>query len=200
MGQIRLLDKQLLDDFERALGRQSAVVLARTPPGLSQTEIESVFAGAGLTATREALVWWSWRDGSTLDVLPGLGHIPLRRAFEGYDILRQLAKQAGEEATGELRDPDAWWKPGWVPMFDTRGEPKIVLDCSGLPDAPAPLRQVEWSSIGDSGFAEAFAPSLGDYVGKAVDALASGRYRFDAEQNIWVPTSWADLPPGKRFD
>ena len=89
--------------------------------------------------------------------------------------------------------------PGWVPIFNTGGLDKIVLDCSAAPHSPSPLRQVDCTGIGSPGFAAPFSPSLGEYIARAVRALAAGRYRFDADGASWVPTTWASVPAGKRF-
>jgi cell wall assembly regulator SMI1 len=199
MGPTRPLDQPALARLERVLAQQPGNLLARIPVGLTPPEIEDRFAAARLEAPREAVTWWSWRDGSTLDILPGLGHISLASALEGRDVLRRVAAETAQTAFGELRDPDMWWKPTWVPIFDTGGQPKIVLDCVRQPDGLSPLRQIQWDMIGLDGFAASFAGSLGEYIERAVNALEEGLYRYDASRDAWLPPRWAELPPGERF-
>jgi cell wall assembly regulator SMI1 len=92
-----------------------------------------------------------------------------------------------------------WWNAGWIPIFDTGGLSKIALDCTGPPDTPAPLRQFDWDAVGAHHYARAFAPSLGEYIARAVRSLSAGRYHYDADQDQSLPMDWANTPAGDRF-
>ena len=199
MAPTRVLDEELLSELERVLARQRGNLLARMAPGRRAAEITAAFKTIGLEPSSEALLWWSWRDGSTFDIVPGLGHVSLATALQVYEMLRRVAAETAADAKPPLSDPDVWWSPAWIPIFDTGGLSKIALDCSAELGAPSPLRQVDWDSVGVSHFAHAFAPSLGEYIGGAVKALAAGRYRYDPDQQTWLPWDWADAPAGQRF-
>jgi hypothetical protein len=194
---IRVLDAELLAELESVLAQQPGRLLSRTPSGLEADEIVAAFDREGATLSREAALWWGWRDGSSLQILPGLEHIPLASAFQGRRILRELA--ADVAAKPPETDPDAWWNPGWIPIFGTGGLPKIALDCSGARDAPSPVRQIDWDGFGASHYARAFARSLGEYVASAVRCLSGGRYTYDAERDVWLPMDWANTSAGERF-
>jgi len=68
-----------------------------------------------------------------------------------------------------------------MPIFATGGSSKIALDCTA-PDAPSPLRQIDWDCFGADHYAQAFAPSLGEYIGRAVRSLSVGRYDYNADR------------------
>lgn len=199
MDRIRLLDEPLLREFERVLRAQPGSVLQRMRPGLSEDEILTAFVAAEVATTREAIRWWGWRDGSDVEVLPGLGHISLTNALEGLEILRGQAVVAATTASiARISDPDAWWKQSWVPIFDTGGQPKTAIDCSGACDEPSPLLWVDWPAMAADDPPRVFAPSLGDYIARAVRAIDAGRYRFDPDRNSWMPMDWARLPVDDR--
>jgi hypothetical protein len=158
------------------------------PPGLDAEEMAAACERERVAPSREALLWWGWRDGSSLQILPGLDHIALAAALEGRRILRDLAADiAGEPPQ---TDPDAWWNPGWIPIFSTGGLSKIALDCSAEREALSPVRQIDWDGFGGSHYARAFARSLGEYVARAVRCLSGGRYTYDGERDMWLPMDW----------
>lgn len=194
----RLLDQDVLDAFERVLGRQPGGMLARMRPGLPEAEIRKALDVVGVAATDEAIRWWSWRDGSGIDVLPGLEHMSVASAAQQYERQRQRAVQAAAAGHGDqyLDDPDDWWRPGWLPIFYTGGQDAIAIDCGGPPEGPSPLRQIYWPSISDPDFAAPFAASLGEYIARAVDTLSTGRYRYDPKRDTWTPMDWARVRPG----
>ena len=194
-----MLGRDLLSELERHLADQEGDLLASLAPGLEPSEIEVEFGRLGIAPSQEALAWWGWRDGGTLDVVPGLGYIPLAAAVDGHTMLRSVAGETAAGAEAPFDDPDAWWHPAWVPIFDTGGLSKIALDCSGAPDDPSPVRQIDWDRCGASDFAASFAPSLGEYISRAVGAIAASRYRYDAAQQTWLPWDWAHVPAGERF-
>jgi hypothetical protein len=196
-GSVRLLDEELLDELERELARQPGGLASDAPPGLRPDELIAGFERHGVAPSREAVLWWSWRDGSSLQLLPGLGHIAFASSLKGLGILRKLAvDQSAEPPTS---DPDVWWNAGWIPIFDTGGLSKIVLDCTGPPDAPSPLRQIDRDAVGADHYARAFVPSLGEYIARAVRSLSAGRYHYDADRDQWLPMDWANTPAGDRF-
>jgi hypothetical protein len=193
----QMLDEGLLAEFEDVLAQQRGGLLSRTPPGLDAGQIMAAFDREGLTPSREALLWWGWRDGSSLQILPGLGHVALATALKTRGMLRDLAAQVA--ADPPRTDPDVWWNPGWIPIFDSGGLTKFALDCSGAREAPSAVRQVDWDGFGTSHYAHAFARSLGEYVARAVRCLSGNRYTYDAERDVWLPMNWANASAGERF-
>ena len=201
MGRIRQLDDALLAAFESALTSSAPGLLDQTPPGLDDQRIAAAFDALGVSPSPEAITWWRWRDGSDLSVLPGCQHLSLAGVLDGYRSLRRAADElaADPELPAELRQPDRWWHPQWIPILSTGGQEKIALDCSDRLDAVSPLRSIDWPSIGTEHYGEAFAPSLGDFIQRAVAALGADRFRYDLETNSWRPADWADLPLKARF-
>jgi cell wall assembly regulator SMI1 len=198
---VRILSPELLAELERLLAAQPGDLHGRLRPGLEVGEIRRMFRSTGIIPSQEAEVWWSWHNGSEheTDVLPGLGHVGLETALDVHQRQRSLAVELAAQGVPPFDDPDAWWHPGWVSIFGTGGLSKITLDCSGPHSAPSPLRQIDWDCIDGADYGRAFAPSLGDYVARAVAALAAGRYRYDPAEQSWEPPDWALTYVGDRF-
>lgn len=193
-----MLDAELLAELEAVLAQQSGELLAKMPSGVARADIVAAFDRAGLAASDEAVQWWGWRDGSSLQILPGLEHMSLAEALEGRRVLRELA--ARDLAIGSPEIPvNRWWSTGWVLIFGTGGLSKLALDCEGAPEEPSPLRQVDWDGIGEDSYALAFAGSLGEYVERAVRCLRDGRYRYDGAHDTWLPLDWARKSAAQRF-
>ena len=162
------------------LAALEAAVLACRPeaaglfrPGLSPQRLEDVAAAAGVRLTDEARVWWTWHDGSAPATLPGVEHLSFAEAVGKRDFLGQLATQVSAGS--------ALWHPAWLPLFET-GVDTFVVDCSGAPEAPSPLRRVDF----ETGSQERIEyPSMGACIVEITEAVRE-RLTYDHELHRWT--------------
>lgn len=192
--QVRMLDAELLGEFEAVLALCAPELLARTPPGPTADEIVAAFERERVAPSVEAVRWWSWRDGSLLSILPGMQHLTFEIALGARHALRDLVRDVAERTSGI--PVDRWWSLDWLLIFGSGGLPKFALECGAAPEDPSPLRQVEWDRIGSSSYAGAVASSLGEYIERAVRFLRDGGHRYDTAQ---LPMDWTDAPAGERL-
>jgi hypothetical protein len=194
-----ILDRHILAAFEDAL-RGGQMDVDSMPAGRTEEEVMRALGEQGITPACEAIAWWTWRDGSSRRILPGLEHLPLGGACDLYETLRRQAREAARDAVDiGLGDPDSWWARSWLPIFGTGGQPKCALDCGGRPNEPSPLLWVDWPSMTAHGPPYLVAGSLGDYVARATAAINAGRYTYEPERDTWGPPGWANVLPGERF-
>jgi hypothetical protein len=197
---VSVLDVRQLERFEVTLERHAGSLVARLGRGLPADEIRAVLAAHGMVAGEEVLTWWAWRDGNGLELLPTLRNLSVAGAGDGYVALRRLAGEQAESSAGYegIDQVDDWWHHTWLPIFATGGLPKVAIECSGQP-GPSPVLEVDWSDVGGSNFPTVLAPSLGDLISYAIEAIESERYRFDADRDHWFLNADVPAAPGSPF-
>lgn len=183
-----LLDRDLLDLFERRVRQQGVPVDEWVNPGLAAETIRERLASIDLSLPVEGRVWWEWHDGSDYGgwdkvIGPGSGHLSLSDAIAKYRQKRQAAYKTADPDALPFGDPDYAWKPSWFPIC---GEPSypIVIDCSVPEGAPTPIRLIDWQNV--EGFFKLRARSLGEMVGWWIRAIDSGAWQWDAEGRRWT--------------
>lgn len=179
-----LLTGQLLDELQARWRREGAIVAEVLRPGLEIGVIERAMRPLGLTLPLEARLWWGWHDGTErtthsqaigLDLL----FLPLERAVSNYQRQMDIARRV---ANGDL-DPDEIWPPGWFPLISKLNGSVIACDCSVRDDEPTPIHHYD-HEFPDQAL-EPVAESLGDLVGRWIDALDSGAWRFNHALGVW---------------
>jgi len=193
-----LLHTDLLEELAARWRAQRAPIADGLRPGLSDAEIDALTGPLDLDLPEEARVWWGWHDGvarhpSGLLVYQQMGGIglpffSLEEAVARYRSRRSMAVDAATHGRpGEpLSSADYWWHPSWFPITDTDWAATIACDCDVAAGAPSPVRVVHWEDYSEAGAVA--ASSLGEVVRWWIEALDSGRFRYDAARNAW----WAD--------
>lgn len=64
IGVPRLLSHELLDGLVAALRAQGAPVVSNLSPGLSNSQMEPIVEGSGLSLPEEARTWWGYCNGA----------------------------------------------------------------------------------------------------------------------------------------
>jgi cell wall assembly regulator SMI1 len=204
IADVRLLDDELLDRFDRLLAKQPGDLLGRVGAGPSERELRTAFERLPVTPTNEVVCWLGRHRWDGAFVLPGLEALDVQRVVDGYHLMRELAVEVAREghpvrpgAEEKLANPYHWWSPHWLMIFSLGGLYKLAIDCTGAPDGPSPVRAVAWDGPGDPDYAAPVSPSLGHYIEDACDVLESGRYRYDPSRETWLPMDWATRPIGQ---
>jgi hypothetical protein len=173
-----------LDERLRAVGAPEAL---HREPGLLVEEIRSSVAGIPGIFPSEVELWFSWttwgEDGD--DMLPGLRYHTLPGCLVWYreelELSRQLASIRREAGLGAL------WKEAWLPLSYIDGGVHLVVDVAGSDGIVAPIREVYGQGVGEE-FDRVVADSLGGYITAALDAIDAGRWVYDRDEHIWMPS------------
>lgn len=176
----RLLDKELLADFERALESVGARITRFWAPGISDQEMDRLSAPVDIDLPEEARVWWRWHNGfvpsaSPLDrdLTPRRPLLDLEMSIEEYAAVRaEMREIYGAEA--RLR-----------PVAD---EPWIYFDCAGAREDPVPIYV--------SGHAEDHRlalPSIGELVAAWTGLIDRGSFTTD-DDGLWQ-WDFEKIPP-----
>jgi hypothetical protein len=70
-------------------------------------------------------------------------------------------------------------------MFFRGGMDMGSIECDLPPGAPAPIRWTSWDSIGEPGYDDPIAPSLGALVKHWIAMHDANTYTFDREHGDW---------------
>ena len=158
----RLLDRQLLDCFERRLRAEGALIVDGWAPGLNDREIDALLQPLGIDLPEEARVWWRWHNGTSVDhrspaaeISPFRALRSLEQVADFYAFERDTLVQL-EGADGRLR-----------PVSE---QPEIYFDCTVSRDEPVPVI----SSPDSSGPHRVVLPSIGELVRAWIDLLDRG--------------------------
>jgi cell wall assembly regulator SMI1 len=100
-----------------------------------------------------------------------------------YSFRRAEAARLGDSRLSPDVGPNDLWHPAWLPMFVIDSGIVLVLDCAHAQNAP--VRRVDGQDFGDEYFARVLAPSLGQFVGEILDAIAGGHWRYDPAWGDW---------------
>jgi cell wall assembly regulator SMI1 len=180
-----MLTPALLRELEEAWARQGAPVPKHLRPGLTTEEITRLTRPLSLELPDEARMWWAWHDGVSRNVPfgaarelgPDLPFLPLEEAASLYQHAREQAvRVAGEQA-------DHWWRPTWFPITMRLGE--IRCDCSGPQNAPSPIYWAYSHDHDAEGLTAPKVESFGTMVKWWTEALKSGAWRYDGENQRW---------------
>jgi hypothetical protein len=144
-----MLTIDLLDGLRARWERLGAPVAAALRPGLDESGIDRLTEPPGIRLPAEARLWWMWHDGATSR--PGLepeligsggaySFFPLARAVEQTLEIRESL--AGETWLPDRHAEPNDWQASWLLL--TEPEEPIVLDCSGDPHAPVPVRRYSY--------------------------------------------------------
>jgi hypothetical protein len=101
-----------------------------------------------------------------------------------HDAAR-LAASAMFPDTARAED---FWDLRWFPLFSIDGGMVLVIDVQDEGPA-APVRLVDWQDFGGAHFARELAPSLGEYISDALNAIDAGELVFDSGVGDWIRTS-----------
>jgi hypothetical protein len=178
-----LLTPELLENLEEGWVRHRAPLVEHLRPGLSPERIDEITAPLGLRLPVEARIWWTWHDGVDVrlgpraELGPGLPFLPLEAAT---GLCRQLREQA-VEVWGERAD--YWWRPSWFPITERLGA--IRCDCAVEEGAPTPIFWADSHDHDANGLTNPKLEALGSLVGWWVEALVSGAWRYDHDNDRW---------------
>lgn len=152
--------------FERlrsAWQTHRAPIADHLAPGLTETELETIEASAGLVLPAELRRWWGWHDGVQRRIagtslgpesLLGAGPwelLSLAEALRYRDLMVQLTEEFEE-------DDEVRWLPEWLPvvhfdgsyLFATCGAPRAerseVRRWTKVPDDPYTVRAPSWTA------------------------------------------------------
>jgi hypothetical protein len=197
----RVLDDALLEELEALLRRVPRdLVGGRRPDEVLRPGCDprAALEREGFTAPREAVTWWSWHDGADLEYapLPAVTFLSVDEAVEAYRTQRWLAENAARAPymLDELRDPDRWWHPLWLPILGTGTSSPVFLDIQASPAEP-PVRQVESHLIGSDDYPLSIAPSMGVLIDALMRFCLTGKYEYNHWQRHWQPADdqWRSL-------
>jgi hypothetical protein len=155
--------------------------VARLRPGRAPDELNALVARLGFQLPQEALTWWGWHDGTTVDapdaersLVPGGAFLSLQEAIERANWWRAFFDDL---PLGQR------WKREWLPLEDSQ-EP-VIIDCAAPPDTSARARFVaadlDWEWPDGVG-----VPSMGRMVQEYIRALDIGHWTYDKSQGWQV--------------
>jgi cell wall assembly regulator SMI1 len=105
--------------------------------------------------------------------------LPLAEAIEQYRSSRRVAEAAARDAD----EVDRLWHPSWFPITVTGYGAVIACDCSVAPEAPTPIRLVDWGHNERSDVP--VADSFGQMVIWWIEAIETGAWWYDAGLGRW---------------
>jgi cell wall assembly regulator SMI1 len=198
-----LLDAGLLDELEGLLREQTADALS----GLREQracpeELDEAERSLSLRIPDEARLWWAWWNPEpAIEVVPNVEIVSLHTAVAMYrvrsDLARSAAEQARQRGVAGLGDPHMWWRPNWLPLLGPFQHDTVAIDCDVPADAATPVLRITATSIGDKGYDDPRAPSMGALVAHWIQLLRAGAYVYDRARKAWnfYPADkslWAD--------
>jgi hypothetical protein len=217
----QLLDHQILEGFADALEEYAPEVLAEMAPGLSEDEIRSRCATAGLDPSRDAVSWWTFWDGPGAaspspearaqpeepmvrpEILPGFQAGPLDSCTRGITWWRQFAEQEAPSLQATGTELDDLWRRSWIPMFTDGGGGHTILDCEE-PEHASVLRDCFRENFASPDWGKPIR-SIGPWLAHATDWLRLGTCRYDPQSGIWQPHDasrayWPVFDPDASYD
>ena len=127
----RLLDNELLTNFERALESVGARITHVWAAGISDGEMDRLSAPVDIDLPEEARVWWRWHNGFVPDASPSDWELTPRRPL--LDLKTSIEEY--ESARGAMRQLDGA-EARLRPVAD---QPWIYFDCAGAREEPVPI-------------------------------------------------------------
>ena len=185
MEPIPALSIPMLERLERRLRSVAAPALTHAQPGLPLESVRALTASFPGTVPAEAELWWSWRAWAPSgDILPSTKYVAVDEAVNHYRWRRRFALESATSALSPHMTADDWWHPLWLPIFAADGGMVVISDVAASEGISAPIRRIDWQSIGGRGFNLLLAPSLGRYISDLLDAIDAGLYAY--EDDFWT--------------
>lgn len=187
-----ILSDELLDQLEDRWRRQGAPVAGHLQPGRPVEEIVATLSTVGLSATEEALTWWSWHDGARQrEVVPAMRFLSVAQAVAETLRTRQTIAAAWADVPDVL--PEDVWDPAWL-MWLMGARSHAAIACDGSPVSPVYHFRNEEPSIGTHPVG---ARSIGEVVGWWIEAIDGGALYYASDSPTWR-TNFELLPPDRR--
>jgi hypothetical protein len=156
----RLLDDDLLDEFEAILRSHRIGIVEAWAPGLIDEQIDAVIAGTDLQLSDEVQTWWRRHNGRVSHDLPAeqMHLIPSNR--EPMSLQNAVACYRQRGGQGQR-------------LLVVNGRPEIQVACRQRGEVPAP---VYWDRYDDFVTPEIAAPSLGELILTWMSYIERGVY------------------------
>ena len=154
------------DRIEAWLRSHRPGYLATLRPGVPTTDIEAFERSLGLALPEGARELYSWRDGQRDGAYESLVYNWM------FPPLASVARQKRtlDDMIGyDFEDP-AWWRRGWVPVFDNGGGDALCVDLT--PEG----RGRVLTFYHDAPERPVVAASLSGWLQALADAMESGAY------------------------
>jgi hypothetical protein len=183
MSEIERLSPKLLERLEGLLVEQGAPIVQRFRPPASAEALATVEDYLDRPLPLEVKQWWGWHDGTDIkpderavrgSIGPGFIFLGAKRAAEDSRWVRNDAEEVWPE------DPDRLWRKTWL-AIDPLG--RIACDCAGEADAPVPIVKGDPHLVSEVG--DVAARSFGEMVGWWIEALETGAWIYELEQERW---------------
>jgi len=174
----RLLDNDLLDEFEAVLKARRIGIFEAWAPGLTDDDIDEIIAGSDLLLPEEVRVWWRRHNGRRQEIRrPGTwALVPGREPLSLQDVVRSYKDIGADDQR--------------LPIVHNR--PQILVECRHAGDVPAP---VYWDRYDDFVRPELAAPSLGDLLLVWISYIERGVYAANPEGGWAADQPLLDEPP-----
>ena len=143
----RLLDDDLLDEFEAVLRARRIGIQRAWAHGLTDARIDEIIAPTDLQLPEEVRVWWRRHDGLVADDVP-IDQVALVPGRQPMSLQDAVACHRERKEERQL-------------LLIVNERPEIQLACRCRGDVPAP---VYWDRYDDFARPEVAAPSLGELI------------------------------------
>lgn len=180
------------------LAANAPEILNRLRPGATGGEIAAVERAVGAALPDDLKIWLSICDGGEYagifltradDAFPdALGFEPLSidQIIDEWGMWKSLVdigEFAGLGVEADRGVADAWWSTSWVPFAGNGAGDYQCVDLG--PTGPGTRGQIVgmWH---DHGRRDLIASSMTAYLAIIAEELASGRYAYDAENEVVV--------------
>lgn len=167
-----------LIDRLRGLGAIDAI--ERFQPGIGDDEIDATLAPTGLPAPAEVRVLWRWRNGQP-DWQPE-AEGPVRNfyimSFRIMTAAGAVARYVKEREISERLRPDIGfdnWPRTFLPVMQSHRP--VACETNVAPGEPSTVH-IFWAGMD---FTKPFAGSLGELVGKWIEAIDTGNWSYDRD-------------------
>lgn len=174
----RLLNADILGQFEALLRTKRIGIVDAWAPGLTDAQIDEITGPTDLQLPEEARAWWRWHNGTTSGhdawdefIAPGRDLWPLEIAVRDYDYIGrrdQLLQPVGDK-------------------------PYIYVACRQAGDVPAPIYYDRYDDFQP----DIALPSFGELVLTWIKYIETGIYATNPSGG-WAPRPLA--PPGDVLD
>lgn len=161
----RLLDDDLLDEFEAVLAAHRIGIIEAWAPGLTDEEIDETIATTDLQLPDEVRTWWRRHNGLVSHDVPvdQIHLVPSNR--EPMSLGNAVACYQQRDGEGQL-------------LLIVNGRPEIQLACRQRGKVPTP---VYWDRYDDFVRPQIAAPSLGELILVWMSYIERGVYAVDPD-------------------
>jgi len=154
----------------------------------------------GLSLPDEAVVWWSYHDGTDAPegmpsraISPSQTLLSLEEALSRRRMLRDVNRVTGDQVRGKGKLWPELWEDTWLPILTWDG-PTIVIDCADNCGRITPIRRIEFGDLSSEQIHEIRAPSIGAMVHMWIGAIREHVWKWDTATGNWSYDYVKDMP------